>query len=192
MIHCLRCKKRTETKDSEIVTLKNGRKAETGTCIVCETKKFKIKGKVQGGDLVSVLNSITRNFKLPGQRYEGEMHYPNANFMGPGTRLDLRLNPNLTPKQDSVPINRVDEAAYRHDLWYNQFTDPQHNQADRLMMDEIDSIEDPTPKERLMRAAAKPMLLGKSKLGLGVGIEKKKNMVRCVSRRTSQTHYSQV
>jgi len=57
----------------------------------------------------------------------------------------------------------------RHDLWYNQFTDTQHrNEADQLMVDEIDSIDDPTPKERIMRAVGKPMLLSKSKLLLGL------------------------
>jgi len=100
-----------------------------------------------------------------------------ANFMRPGTRLDLRLNPDDTPKPDSLPINRVDEAAYRHDLSYNQFTDTHHrNQADQLMVDEIDSIDDPTPKEKMMRAVAKPILLCKSKLGLGFKKKSRTNL----------------
>ena len=40
--------------------------------------------------------------------------------MGPGTRLDLRLNPDGTPKSDSIPINNADYASYIHDLsFYN-------------------------------------------------------------------------
>jgi len=37
---------------------------------------------------------------------------------GPGTKLDKRLNADGTPKQWSKPVNRVDDAAYRHDLAY--------------------------------------------------------------------------
>jgi len=88
-----------------------------------------------------------------------------ANFMGPGKALDKRLNPDWTPKPDYMPINRVDEAACNHNLLYNQLIDTQHRyHANQLMVDEIDSIGDLTPKERIMRAVAKPILLGKSKL----------------------------
>ena len=39
------------------------------------------------------------------------MHLPGHNFTGPGTKLKKRLNPDLTPKEWSKPVNRVDEAA---------------------------------------------------------------------------------
>jgi len=44
-----------------------------------------------------------------------EMHLPGHNFTGPGTRLERRLNRDGTA---SKPINRVDTAAYHHDLCY--------------------------------------------------------------------------
>ena len=49
-------------------------------------------------------------------RYPGEMHAiseaPDTfgqplNFCGPGTRLDLRLNPDGTPKPNSIPIKVI-------------------------------------------------------------------------------------
>ena len=46
------------------------------------------------------------------------MHLPGHNFTGPGTKLKKRLNPDLTPKEWSKPINRVDKAAYHHDVFY--------------------------------------------------------------------------
>ena len=46
------------------------------------------------------------------------MHLPGHNFTGPGTKLNKRLNPDLTPKKWSKPINRVDKAAYHHDVCY--------------------------------------------------------------------------
>ena len=46
------------------------------------------------------------------------MYLPGHNFTGPSTKLDKRLNPDMTPKAWSKPINRVDEAAYHHDICY--------------------------------------------------------------------------
>ena len=40
------------------------------------------------------------------------------NFAGPGTRLDLRLDSSGRRRPDSIPVDRVDEAAYRHDMAY--------------------------------------------------------------------------
>ena len=40
--YCVKCKAKTEIKDSKEVTMKNGRAAVTGTCSVCGTKVFRI------------------------------------------------------------------------------------------------------------------------------------------------------
>ena len=40
------------------------------------------------------------------------MHLPGHNFTGPGTKLYKRMNSGGTPKEWSIPINRVDNAAY--------------------------------------------------------------------------------
>ena len=42
--HCMKCKEKREMKDTEEVTMKNGRKAMKGVCTVCGTKMFKILG----------------------------------------------------------------------------------------------------------------------------------------------------
>jgi len=47
-----------------------------------------------------------------------EMHLRGHNFTGPGTKLNKCLNPDLTPKEWSKPVNRVDKAAYHHDICY--------------------------------------------------------------------------
>lgn len=44
-MYCLRCKKRFEPKESEEVTMKNGRKAQKAVCPDCNTTAFKILGK---------------------------------------------------------------------------------------------------------------------------------------------------
>lgn len=43
--YCMKCKQRREMKDAKEVTMKNGRKAVSGSCSVCGTRMFKIGGK---------------------------------------------------------------------------------------------------------------------------------------------------
>ncbi len=42
--YCVKCKAKREMKGAKEVTMKNGKKAKTGTCEVCGTKMFKIGG----------------------------------------------------------------------------------------------------------------------------------------------------
>ncbi len=42
--YCVKCKQKKEMKDAKAVTMKNGKKAATGTCPTCGTKMFKIGG----------------------------------------------------------------------------------------------------------------------------------------------------
>jgi hypothetical protein len=97
------------------------------------------------------------------------MHLPGMNWAGPGTRLDLRLNDDGTPKQWSMPVDRVDLAAYHHDMSYAAHSDTANrNVADRVMLNELDSISDPTARERIERAVIKPIISTKERFGLGV------------------------
>ena len=41
--YCVKCKAKTEMKDAQKVTMKNGRPAVKGTCSKCGTKVFSIK-----------------------------------------------------------------------------------------------------------------------------------------------------
>ena len=42
--YCVKCKAKREMKDPKNVTMKNGKKAVSGTCPVCGTKMFRIGG----------------------------------------------------------------------------------------------------------------------------------------------------
>jgi uncharacterized protein DUF5679 len=42
--YCVKCKQKREMKDERQVTMKNGKRAMTGFCSVCNTKMFKIGG----------------------------------------------------------------------------------------------------------------------------------------------------
>ena len=169
-MYCVKCKKHTETRDVQNVVTNNGRSMLRGVCVVCgKTKTQFVKGAKKGGDLVSSLNAATSNIKLPWAKFPGEMHLPGHQFLGPGTRLDKRLNPDRTPKDWSKPINRVDNAAYYHDLAYDQHTDTaSRNIADRVMINDLNNISNPTIRERVERAIVKPILSTKASLGLGL------------------------
>ena len=90
-----------------------------------------IKNDATGG---SFLNTLVN--KLPF-----EMHLPVHNFTGPGTKLYTRLNPDGTPKEWSklIPLNRVDSAAYHHDLCYSKHDDTKTRNKvyDKTMLGEL-------------------------------------------------------
>lgn len=119
-----------------------------------------------GGDLQKI-SKILPSF--PWSKYSGEHHLPGHSFTGPGTRLDLRLDEDDLPFEDSLPKNRIDAAAYKHDLAYRDFDDIEnrHN-ADRKMIEELNAIQNPTFRERVDRALVIRMLGIKLKMGQGL------------------------
>ena len=78
------------------------------------------------------------------------MHLLGNNFAGPGTKLYKRLNQDGTPKEWSIPIIGVDNAAYHHDLCYLKQDDTKtRNEAcDKTMLGELSGIANPTLRER--------------------------------------------
>ena len=111
-----------------------------GQCITCvKTKTQYVKRGAAGG---SVLNTLVN--KLPS-----EMHLSVHNFTVPGTKLDIRLNSDGWPKEWSIPINRVENAAYHHDFCYSKHDDTKtRNQVcGKTMLNELNGIMNPTQRE---------------------------------------------
>ena len=77
------------------------------------------------------------------------MHLPGHNFTGPERKLYKRLNPDGMPKEWSIPINRVDNAAYHHDLCYSKHDDTKTGNVvcDKTMLGELNV--NPTSRERI-------------------------------------------
>ena len=87
-MYCLKCRRLTETENIATATSKDSRLMRRDQCITCgKTKTQFVKKEIAGG---SFLNTLAN--KLPF-----EMHLPEHNFTGPGTKLYKRLNPNGTP-----------------------------------------------------------------------------------------------
>ena len=89
------------------------------------------------------------------------MHLPEHNFTSPGTKLYKRLNQDETPKEWSKPINKVDNAAYHHDLCYSKHD---HNKnrnevCGKTMHGELNGIVNPTLRERIDKAMVENSLM---------------------------------
>ena len=109
------------------------------------------------------------------------------NFAGPRTRLELRLYADGTPKEFSKPVDRVDQAAYYHDLAYNEYTDTENrNIADREMLKDLSEIENPSIREKIEMAIIKPIINTKQKFGLGLKERKSRNFQFVASRRPNR------
>ena len=123
-----------------------------------KTKSQFVKKGAGGG---SFLNTLVNKLSF-------EMHLPGHNFTGPGTKLYKRLNPDGTPKEWSIPINRFNNAAYHHDLCYSKQDDTKtRNQVcDKTMLNELNEIVNPTLRKRIDKSIVKQLVNAKVNLGL--------------------------
>jgi hypothetical protein len=108
-------------------------------------------------DITNIINTV-----LPGEK-----HLPGMNYCGPGTNLKLKLKADgVTPRRGFEPVDRVDEAAMKHDIVYQQYDDLRHrNEADKEMLRELKSIENPSRRERMERCIVIPILTIKKWIG---------------------------
>ena len=159
-MYCVKCKKATDTSNKQFTVSRNGRNMKRGKCIIYETTKTQFIKAQKGG---SLLNKFINNLPF-------EMYLPGHNFTGPGTKLKKRLNPYLTPKKWSKPVNRVDKAAFHHDVSYlkNDDTATRHAECDKNMLKELEGIYNPTLRERLDKSLVSRLIGTKVKFGMGV------------------------
>lgn len=107
-------------------------------------------------DIVDILNTV----------FPGEKHLPGMRYCGPGTRLDLKLNVDGTPKPGFEPVDRVDEAAMKHDWSYKLHDDLRNrNKADKEMINDLLNIEEPTRREWCERCIVIPIMFLKRLIG---------------------------
>ena len=121
--------------------------------------------KAQKGGLL--LNKVINNLPV-------EMHLPGHNLTGPGTKLKKRLNTDLTSKNWSKPVYRVNKTTYHHDICYlkNDDTATRNAVCVKHMLKELKGIDNPTLRERLDKSIVSKLIGTKVKFGMGV--EKKR------------------
>ena len=159
-MYCVKCKKKTETTNEKLVTTSNNRTMKRGSCVQCGTTKTQFVKSSKGG---SILNKMINSLPV-------EMHLLGHNFTGPGTKLNKRLNADLTPKEWSKPINRIDKAAYHHDICYlkNMDTETRNRVCDKNMLEEMKNIYNPSLRERMERGLVSTLIGTKKRFGWGV------------------------
>ena len=68
-----------------------------------------------------IFKSLRQSFQDSfGQNIKEKNISLHITYLGPGTRLDIRLNENNIPKPGEEPINAIDQLAYIHDLAYQK------------------------------------------------------------------------
>ena len=74
-----------------------------------------------------------------------------------------------------MPINRVDNAAYHHDLCHSKHDDTKtrNEVCDKTMLGELSGIVNPTLRERIDKAIVWKLINAKVNFGLGAPIKKK-------------------
>ena len=106
-------------------------------------------------------------------RYPGEKHIPSYNYLGPYTRLDIRLNENNISKQEEEPINAIDQLAYIHDLAYQRSENiSDRHEADIQMINGLKQLKNLSIPQRLIRAIIIKLFQAKIKLRQGQRAEK--------------------
>ena len=164
-MYFLKCRRVTDTENITTAMAKNGRIMRRGQCITCgKTKTQFIKRDATGG---SFLNTLVNKPTF-------EMHLPRHIFTGPGTKLYKRMNPDETPKAWSIPINRVDNAAYHDDLCYSKHdnTKTTNEVCDKTMLGELSGIVNPTLRERIDKSIVGKLIKAKVNIWLGHPIKK--------------------
>ena len=101
------------------------------------------------------------------------MHLPKHNFTGPGIKFDKRLNSDGMPRKWSIPIKRVDNAAYHDDLCFSEHdnTKIRNQVCDKTMLNELNGIVNPTLRERIDKSIIGKLINTKVNFGLGAPIK---------------------
>ena len=73
---------------------------------------------IQNGGLFDLQKILEKFNPFTTTGIPGECHLLGHNWSGPGTKINLPANEDLTPKEWSMPINYLDEACYHHDIEY--------------------------------------------------------------------------
>ena len=132
-------------------------------------KKLRLNWLKKGAAGGSFLNTLVNKLSF-------EIHLPRHNFTGPGTKLYRRLLSDRMPREWIIPINRVDNAAYHHDLCYSKHNDTRtrNGVCDKTMLNELNNIVNPTLREKIGKSIIGKLVNAKVNFGLAAPIKQKK------------------
>ena len=83
-----------------------------------------------------------------------------------------------------MPINRVDNAAYHHDLCYSKHDDTKtrNEVCDKTMLSELSGILNPNLRERIDKSIVGKLIRAKVNFGLDAPIKTKIEIYSCPCR----------
>ena len=158
-IYCLKCKTKTDTLEIEQSKSRNNRLMLQGKCALCGTTKSRFISAEEGKGWTDLPFELHPPVSLT-KRYQ---------FLGPGTKLNKRLDENKNPLPHSKPVNKLDEIAMNHDICYEKYpkTKERNKICGKKMLDDIKSNKKTSSiNEFLMRRAAKNIIGAKKVLGI--------------------------
>ena len=158
-IYCLKCRKKTKTDNIKIMTSKNNRRMQRGTCSICNT----VKNKFIGGNLSDTIIDKMPEFHVP---YSFNKKY---NYLGPFTKLDKRLDKNLNPLPGNEPINQLDSIAMNHDICYRDTPKFKNKNriCDKKMLNDLKELKPNSIKEWIDKKLTQGVIGSKYYSGLG-------------------------
>ena len=162
-IYCLKCKTKTDTLEIKQIKSKNNRLMLQGKCALCGTNKSRfISAKQEGKEGKGWTD-------LPFELHPPVSLTKRYSFVGPGTKLNKRLDENKNPLPHSKPVNKLDEIVMNHDICYEKYpkTKERNKICDKKMLDDIKSNKKTSSiNEWIMRRGAKNLIGAKCVLGI--------------------------
>ena len=158
-IYCLKCKTKTDTLEIEQSKSRNNRLMLQGKCALCGTTKSRFISAKEGKGWTD----------LPFELHPPVSLTKRYSFVGPGTKLNKRLDSNKNPLPHSKPVNKLDEIAMNHDICYEKYpkTKERNKICDKKMLDDIKSNKKTSSiNEWIMRRGAKNLIGAKKVLGI--------------------------
>ena len=179
-MYCVKCKKKTESKN--VAEVRNMRKA---TCDVCGSKKstFIAIGKGIGDTIIKAIGKVGE-LHLPATKGE---YVPNGSFnnlqkysyCGPGTRYEQRA------REGYKGINELDSMCKLHDQFYNENQDAEsRNISDAALAHRANEIvNDGRFDDEQRRFARFVNVIMNNKVRFGLGVKTSKNVKRGPTRK---------
>ena len=155
----MKCKTKTDTLEIEQSKSRNNRLMLQGKCALCGTTKSRFISAKEGKGWTD----------LPFELHPPVSLTKRYSFVGPGTKLNKRLDENKNPLPHSKPVNKLDEIAMNQDICYEKYpkTKERNKICDKKMLDDIKSNKKTSSiNEFLMRRAAKNIIGAKKVLGI--------------------------
>ena len=159
IIYCLKCKTKTDTLEIKQSKTRNNRLMLQGKCALCGTNKSSFIKNQEGKGWTD----------LPFELHPPVSLTKRYSFVGPGTKLNKRLDENKNPLPHSKPVNKLDEIAMNHDICYEKYPNTKeiNKICDKKILDDIKSNRKTSSiNEWIMRRGAKNLIGAKKVLGI--------------------------